>query len=78
MFVTGNLYVLSIDSRIDCDNCAAITPSGQLILSLNKDKYQSLGLEGQVSHFHKRTQEKYSEYIMLSKSRISESKLKLS
>ncbi|RZC41608.1 Ribonuc P 40 domain containing protein [Asbolus verrucosus] len=59
---TGSLYVLSIDSRIDCDNCASITPSGQLILSLNKSSYQSLGLEGAVSHFHAKTGERYSKY----------------
>ncbi|XP_015835823.1 ribonuclease P protein subunit p40 isoform X2 [Tribolium castaneum] len=56
---SGNLYVLSVNTRIDCDNCVAITPEGQLILSLSKSEYQSLGLEGQVSHFHHRTQERY-------------------
>lgn len=61
----GNLIGLSINTRIDCDNCVAITPSGKLILSLTKDTYQSLGLEGKVSQFAKNNRLKYTVTINL-------------
>jgi ribonuclease P/MRP protein subunit RPP40 len=56
---SGSLYILSVDSRIDCDNCVAVTPNGRLILNLNKSTYQSLGLEGSVSHFHAKSRDRY-------------------
>ncbi|KAH1024587.1 hypothetical protein HUJ05_004049 [Dendroctonus ponderosae] len=44
----GKLILLSIGTRIDCDNCCAITPTGSLILSLTKDSYQRFGLDGKT------------------------------
>ncbi|XP_019761476.2 ribonuclease P protein subunit p40 isoform X2 [Dendroctonus ponderosae] len=55
----GKLILLSIGTRIDCDNCCAITPTGSLILSLTKDSYQRFGLDGKVSHFTKRNKDRY-------------------
>ncbi|KAK9510265.1 hypothetical protein O3M35_005087 [Rhynocoris fuscipes] len=41
----GELTALSIDNLLDIDNCAAITPFGLLVLSLNKDLFQELGID---------------------------------
>ncbi|KAL3280600.1 hypothetical protein HHI36_003832 [Cryptolaemus montrouzieri] len=49
---SGNFNLLSINTRIDCDNCVAITSTGQLVLNLDKITFQTLGLEGKISHFH--------------------------
>ncbi|KAJ8961227.1 hypothetical protein NQ318_008910, partial [Aromia moschata] len=56
---TGTLTLLSVNTRIDCDNCIGITPTGYLILSVDKDTYQSLGLEGRVSHFTAKIKNRY-------------------
>ncbi|XP_038070339.1 ribonuclease P protein subunit p40-like [Patiria miniata] len=62
----GRLYVLSIGQHIDTHNVAAILPTGRLILSVNKDTYQELGLEGKPSQFEKpRKVTKYSVEVNL-------------
>ncbi|KAJ1519898.1 hypothetical protein ONE63_004138 [Megalurothrips usitatus] len=43
----GHITALSVDSCIDLDNCLSID-GGQLMLSLNKESYQELGLEGKA------------------------------
>ncbi|KAK9737656.1 Ribonuclease P 40kDa (Rpp40) subunit [Popillia japonica] len=58
---SGTLTLLSINTRIDCDNCLVITPSKKLILSLTKESYQASGLEGTVSHFCTNTKYKYND-----------------
>ncbi|KAJ7338499.1 hypothetical protein JRQ81_012401 [Phrynocephalus forsythii] len=45
----GSCYALSHNTRIDQDNCAALLPTGRLILSVDKDTYEELGLQGQPS-----------------------------
>ncbi|KAK9882486.1 hypothetical protein WA026_021828 [Henosepilachna vigintioctopunctata] len=55
----GNLNLLSINTRIDCDNCIAISSTGKLLLHLDKLTFQTLGLEGKVSHFNNLVKEKY-------------------
>lgn len=57
--IKGELTALTISTRIDCDNCVCITPCGKLILSLTKDSYGSLGLQGTQSHFTKNTKDRY-------------------
>lgn len=59
----GEFSALSVDTHLDKDNCACVTPNGQLILNLHKESFQVLGLPGCVSHFCKRNQERYSKYI---------------
>ncbi|XP_034230863.1 ribonuclease P protein subunit p40-like isoform X2 [Thrips palmi] len=44
---SGHLSILSIDSCVDLDNCLSII-DGKLILSLDKESYQELGLEGKA------------------------------
>ncbi|KAM3929454.1 ribonuclease P protein subunit p40 [Leptodactylus fuscus] len=44
----GLFYALSYNTRVDQDNCAAVLP-GKLVLSVNKDTYEELGLEGKPS-----------------------------
>ncbi|XP_054284120.1 ribonuclease P protein subunit p40-like isoform X3 [Macrosteles quadrilineatus] len=47
----GELTALSVGTCIDTDDCAAIIPSGHLVLNLTKETFQSLGLEGSQSAF---------------------------
>lgn len=42
----GELNALSIGTRIDVDECACVTPTGILVLSLSREIYQKLGIEG--------------------------------
>ncbi|KAL1491122.1 hypothetical protein ABEB36_011765 [Hypothenemus hampei] len=71
----GKLSLLSINTRIDCDNCYAITPHGKLILSLTKDTYQALGLEGKVSHFTHRNRDRFIINVDLKDGKFSKQKL---
>ncbi|KAK7159093.1 hypothetical protein R3I94_005434 [Phoxinus phoxinus] len=48
----GNFYALSYNTKIDEDNSIALLSSGQLILSLDKDTYEQLGLEGRPSQYN--------------------------
>lgn len=51
---------------MDVDDCVAVTPCGHLILSLNKETYQTIGLEGGVLQKNlKRLSSKYCECIIL-------------
>ncbi|XP_029446452.1 ribonuclease P protein subunit p40 isoform X4 [Rhinatrema bivittatum] len=45
----GAFYALSYNTKIDQDNTAAVLPTGKLILSLDKDTYEELGLQGRPS-----------------------------
>lgn len=48
----GNFYALSYNTNIDEENAIALLSSGQLILSLDKDTYEQLGLEGRPSLYN--------------------------
>uniref|UniRef100_A0A069DTE0 Putative ribonuclease p 40 subunit like protein n=1 Tax=Panstrongylus megistus TaxID=65343 RepID=A0A069DTE0_9HEMI len=41
----GELTALSLDTLLDIDNCAAVTPRGILVLSLTKAVFQELGVD---------------------------------
>ncbi|GCC30884.1 ribonuclease P protein subunit p40 [Chiloscyllium punctatum] len=56
----GFLYVLSYNTRIDQDNCIALLPTGKLILSVDKDTYEELGLEGQPSMYSHKAVVRYN------------------
>ncbi|KAJ8911511.1 hypothetical protein NQ315_014436, partial [Exocentrus adspersus] len=56
---SGDLMLLSINTRIDCDNCIGIIPTGQLVLSVNKATFQRLGIEGGISKTTKKGKDKY-------------------
>lgn len=58
---SGELTALSVGTCIDTDDCAAIIPSGHLVLNLTKETFQSLGLEGSQSAF---TTERYGKCNM--------------
>lgn len=62
---SGQLTLLSINTRIDCDSCLCITPLGHLILNVDKETYQALGLEGKVSHFHSKVKSRYSKWFLV-------------
>ncbi|XP_020623915.1 ribonuclease P protein subunit p40-like [Orbicella faveolata] len=51
---TGQFIALSWETRIDSGNCVAVLPTGVLILSLDKDTYEQLGLTGKPSAFQKK------------------------
>lgn len=57
----GKVTLLSINTKIDVDDCVCLTPTGHLILSLRKTTFEGLGLEGKVSHFANKTKERYSK-----------------
>ncbi|XP_012275098.1 ribonuclease P protein subunit p40-like [Orussus abietinus] len=61
----GRLTLLTIENRIDLHNCLALTPSGCLILSLTRDDFQTLGLEGKPSFFVRKTKSRYVVTINL-------------
>ncbi|KAK2553097.1 Ribonuclease P protein subunit p40 [Acropora cervicornis] len=50
----GQFVALSWETRVDTGNCVAVLPNGTLILSLNKDTYEQLGLTGKPSAFQKK------------------------
>lgn len=64
----GTFYGLSIGTRIDVDDSIAITPNKVLHLSVSKELYQSLGLEGHVSAFARKHHQKYSKCILKTES----------
>ncbi|CAH0557493.1 unnamed protein product [Brassicogethes aeneus] len=64
---SGTLTLLSVNTRIDCDTCVCITPTGHLILNVDKETFQTLGLEGKVSHFHSKVKSRYFIDIDLTK-----------
>ncbi|XP_061447233.1 ribonuclease P protein subunit p40 isoform X2 [Rhineura floridana] len=45
----GSCYALTYTTRIDQDSTAALLPTGKLILSVDKDTYEELGLQGRPS-----------------------------
>ncbi|XP_058972910.2 ribonuclease P protein subunit p40-like isoform X1 [Pocillopora verrucosa] len=51
---SGQFIALSWETYIDAGNCAAVLPTGVLILSLDKDTYEQLGLTGKPSVFQKK------------------------
>lgn len=61
----GRLTALSVNNRIDCDDCLSVNSGGNLVLSVIKDTYQRLGLEGKVSHFHQKTKSRYGKQGLL-------------
>lgn len=61
----GELSLLSINVKIDIDNVITITPNGLLILSLNIEDFQTLGIEGKLSYFDRNKQTRYVVEINL-------------
>ncbi|XP_068196096.1 ribonuclease P protein subunit p40 [Antennarius striatus] len=55
----GSVYGVSYRTRIDEDNCVALMPNGRLFLSLDKDSYEVLGVEGKPSKFNHRNTRRY-------------------
>lgn len=56
----GKFYAVSFRTRLDTDDCVAVAPPGTLLLHLNKETFQTLGLEGQVSEFARKRNSKYA------------------
>ncbi|XP_031627936.1 ribonuclease P protein subunit p40 isoform X2 [Contarinia nasturtii] len=67
----GQFYGTSVDTRIDVDNCVCITPEGIFCLSVTKDTYHRLGIEGKLSAFAKKHRNRYTIEINLKSSDIA-------
>ncbi|KAI4893117.1 hypothetical protein NFI96_020625 [Prochilodus magdalenae] len=55
----GGFYALSHKTQIDEDNVFALSSGGHLVLSLDKDTYEQLGLEGRPSLYNHRKVTRY-------------------
>ncbi|KAL2714231.1 ribonuclease P protein subunit p40-like [Vespula squamosa] len=51
----GELTLLTIGNKVDLCNTIAVTPTGVLIISLIREDFQILGLEGNASYFDYKT-----------------------
>lgn len=60
-YLLGQFYGLSVNTRIDTDNCVCISPEGIFYLSVTKDTYHRLGIEGKLSSFGKKHRNRYSK-----------------
>ncbi|XP_040911753.1 ribonuclease P protein subunit p40 [Toxotes jaculatrix] len=67
----GNVYGLSYGTRVDEDNCIALMPDGRLCLSLDKDSFQLLGVEGKPSRFNHRSKSRYVVSVDLTDSSMA-------
>ncbi|XP_075878303.1 ribonuclease P protein subunit p40 [Nelusetta ayraudi] len=67
----GSVYGLSHRTRLDEDNCIALLPNGRLCLSLDKDSFEILGVEGKPSRFNFRTKSRYVISVDLTDSRMA-------
>ncbi|KAF1382130.1 hypothetical protein PFLUV_G00161250 [Perca fluviatilis] len=55
----GGVSGLSYRTRLDEDNCVALMPNGRLSLSLDKDSFELLGVEGKPSRFNHRAKSRF-------------------
>ncbi|XP_070775547.1 ribonuclease P protein subunit p40 [Enoplosus armatus] len=67
----GSVYGVSHRTRIDEDNCVALRPNGHLSLSLDKDSFELLGVEGKPSRFNHRTNCRFVVSIDLTDSSVA-------
>ncbi|XP_049296832.1 ribonuclease P protein subunit p40-like [Anopheles funestus] len=56
----GTLYAVSTNAKIECEDCAAITPSGELIMSLHRETKQKL-----QGSFHTNVQSRNGEKCVI-------------
>lgn len=63
VYCAGQFYGLSVNTRIDVDDCVGLTPAGILHLSVTKDIYHYLGLEGKLSAFANKHPNRYCKYF---------------
>ncbi|XP_074126966.1 ribonuclease P protein subunit p40 [Sminthopsis crassicaudata] len=55
----GSCYALTYNTNIDQDNTVALLPNGKLIVSLDKDTYEEIGLQGHPSRYSGRKVMRY-------------------
>ncbi|XP_056377054.1 ribonuclease P protein subunit p40 isoform X2 [Hyla sarda] len=67
----GLFYALTYNTRIDQDNVAAVLPTGKLIISVNKDTYEEMGLQGKPSVYSGKNVMRYIVKIDLTDSAMS-------
>ncbi|XP_076023804.1 ribonuclease P protein subunit p40 [Genypterus blacodes] len=62
---------LSYRCRMDEEACVALLPNGSLVLSLDKDSYELLGVEGKASTFNHRTSSRFIVRVNLTDSSMA-------
>ncbi|XP_059200785.1 ribonuclease P protein subunit p40 [Centropristis striata] len=67
----GGVCGLSYRMRLDEDNCVALTSDGHLSLSLDKDSFELLGVEGKPSRFNHRTSSRFVVSVDLTDSSMA-------
>ncbi|XP_078101009.1 ribonuclease P protein subunit p40 [Sander vitreus] len=67
----GGVSGLSYRTRLDEDNCVALMPNGRLSLSLDKDSFELLGVEGKPSRFNHRTKSRFVVCVDLTDSSMA-------
>nr|XP_028593652.1 ribonuclease P protein subunit p40 [Podarcis muralis]XP_028593653.1 ribonuclease P protein subunit p40 [Podarcis muralis] len=67
----GSCYALTYKTRIDQDNTAALLPTGKLIISVDKDTYEELGLQGRPSLYSGKKPMRYIITVDLTDSTFS-------
>ncbi|XP_033506654.1 ribonuclease P protein subunit p40 [Epinephelus lanceolatus] len=67
----GRVSGLSYKTRLDEDNSVALMPNGHLTLSLDKDSFELLGVEGKPSRFNHRTNRRYVVTVDLTHSSMA-------
>ncbi|XP_071769307.1 ribonuclease P protein subunit p40 [Centroberyx gerrardi] len=67
----GSVYGLSYRTRIDEDNSFALLPNGRLVLSLDKDSYELLGVAGKPSACSPRAAGRYVVSVDLTDSSMA-------
>ncbi|XP_051250345.1 ribonuclease P protein subunit p40 [Dicentrarchus labrax] len=67
----GSVYGMSYRTRIDEDTCVALMPNGHLSLSLDKDSFELLGVEGKPSRYNHRTNCRYVVTVDLTDSSMA-------
>lgn len=55
----GDMYMISEGTQIDTETCVALIPTGELILNVERDTYEKMGLEGKPSLFNGKRRRKY-------------------
>ncbi|XP_075212462.1 ribonuclease P protein subunit p40-like isoform X2 [Lycorma delicatula] len=63
----GELSALSVGTRIDIDECACVAPNGVLVLSVAREIYQKLGIEGTPWGNLSSSSNRYAVFIDLKK-----------
>lgn len=57
--ITGEVTALSVETMLDVENCCCLTPTGHLVLSLQRNCFLELGIEQGPAVSIKKTDNRY-------------------